>query len=115
MNYCRPVFLFPLFPKTVSKCRIAGDPTFCQAFPIFASPSDGLIHSPGPTQGGQEEAPKIVVVVNTQRNMAHRVKLPSKVSLCLWYTCGSPDQPAPNAKFTPVGRARKCNKCFGCN
>jgi len=58
---------------------------------------------------------KIVVVVNTQRRMAQRVKLPSEVSLCMWYTCGSPDQPAHNAKFTPVGSARKCSKCFGCN
>ena len=58
---------------------------------------------------------KIVVVVNTQRKMAHRVKLPSEVSLCMWYTCGSPNQPAHNAKLTPVESAKKCSKCFGCD
>jgi hypothetical protein len=62
-----------------------------------------------------EDKSKILVVVNTQRKMAHRVKLPSEVSLCMWYTCGSPDKPAHNAKFTSVGSARKCSKCFGCN
>ena len=63
----------------------------------------------------QGEAPKTLVVINTQRKMAHKVTLPSRVSLCQWYTCGSPDQPAPNASFAPVGSARRCNRCFGCN
>ena len=63
----------------------------------------------------QAEAPKIVVVVNTQRNRAHMVKLPSKVSLCNWFTCGSPEIPAVNAKFTSAGDAKKCSKCFGCS
>ena len=54
-----------------------------------------------------------IIVVNTKRNMAHRVKPGSRLSLCAWWTCGPIDQPAANAKFGQIGNAKKCTKCFG--
>ena len=79
--------------------------------PVVTCPPTPL----GSNETEQREAPRTLVVVNTQRNMAHRVMLPDRVSICRWYTCGSPDQPAPNAKFAPVGNARRCTVCFGCS
>ena len=54
-----------------------------------------------------------MTVINVQRNSAHRVKPGSKLSICAWWTCGSVDQPAANARFGLIGKATKCTKCFG--
>mgnify|MGYP003324326614 CR=1 FL=1 len=101
-----PVMERTMMPRT---------PTASFAVPRAEAEAPGKAPPGSKAEDTQAEAPEIVVVVNTQRNMAHRVRLPSKVSLCNWYTCGSPDQPANNAKFTSAGSARKCSKCFGCN
>ena len=63
------------------------------------------------TSSTQSTSP--MTVVNIQRNRAHRVKPGSRLSLCAWWTCGSIDQPAANARFGQIGNAKRCTKCFG--
>ena len=55
----------------------------------------------------------VSTVVNTRRNKAHRVQQPNATSVCGFYTCGSALNPAPNARFGPVGNAVMCTACFG--
>ena len=54
-----------------------------------------------------------VVVVNTRRNMAHRVMSNSITSSCAWFTCGTISAPREGAVFGKIGKARKCRLCFG--
>ena len=54
-----------------------------------------------------------VVVVNTRRNMAHRVMSNSITSSCSWFTCGTISAPRPGAVFGKIGKAKKCRLCFG--
>jgi hypothetical protein len=53
------------------------------------------------------------VVVNTRRNMAHRVLPNSIKSTCSWFTCGTKIAPRPGAVFGKIGKAKKCRACFG--
>jgi hypothetical protein len=52
-------------------------------------------------------------VVSTRRSEAHRVRPHSVTSVCGVYSCSSLLDPAPNAKFGPIGDAVMCTACFG--
>ena len=57
-------------------------------------------------------AQKILTVLNTQRGKLHRVVLPSTVSICSFFTTGTVEKPARNAKFGN-GTGTQCRMCFG--
>ena len=90
-------------------------PTATVAVPKAAAKTSEEAPQEVKAEATQADAPKIVVVVNTQRKMAHRVRLPSERTLCIWFTCGSPARPAHNAEFTAVGSNKRCFKCFNSN
>ena len=89
------------FPGTPPPTMAPGTPAF-EVKKTSSTASTTLTHPSLP-----------MVVVNTQRNMAHRVKPESRVSLCAWWTCGSIDQPAANLVFGRIGSTKKCLKRFG--
>ena len=64
----------------------------------------------------EEEMPRratTIMALNTSRKRFHLVAPPAVTSVCTWWTCGTVEKPAWNAKFGVTTGGDKCRLCFG--
>jgi hypothetical protein len=86
----------------------------CPATPTMSAPKPPTVavEQTVEEQPKPPVAQKIWTVLNTQRGKVHRVVLPSTVSICNFFTTGTVEEPARNAKFG-CGTGSRCKMCFG--
>ena len=84
------------------------------AAPMTPRPSETRSSTTGPQATTNEDRSRSAqAVVNKRRNMAHMTSATTRATRCGWFTCGTPENPAPGAIFGSIGKARRCKTCFG--
>jgi len=84
------------------------------AAPMTPRPSETRSSTTGPQATTKEDGSRSAqAVVNKRRNIAHMTSATTRATRCGWFTCGTPEDPAPGAVFGSIGKARRCKTCFG--